>query len=199
MQHYTVYLYLETALHVSGGTCTHHQDRIQLYLQHLVFVTPLLLTPLRLSDAIVEELEPVWVLWVAYDTHSTLKWPWKDTGKTQYQLYRRLGGPQCRSGQVRKISPPSGFDPQTVQPVAQSLYRLSYPAHSKEGTFVTFEYRAILKYVIKWTYKFKVPLYSIKYVHVVIYLSSLNKHQPVTYTEGINHTILYFPPTCFGP
>ena len=39
-------------------------------------------------------------------------------GKTQYQLYRRLGGPQGRSGQVRKISPPPGFDPRTVQPVA---------------------------------------------------------------------------------
>jgi len=30
--------YLETALHVSGFTSTHHQERIQLYLQHLVFV-----------------------------------------------------------------------------------------------------------------------------------------------------------------
>ena len=39
MQLYTVYLYLETALHVSGGTSTHHQESIQLYLQHLVFVT----------------------------------------------------------------------------------------------------------------------------------------------------------------
>ena len=54
MQRYTIYLYLETALHVSGGTSTHHQERKQLYLQHLVFVTPLLL-----STAIVEELEPV--------------------------------------------------------------------------------------------------------------------------------------------
>jgi hypothetical protein len=53
MQYYTVYLYLETALHVSGGTFTHHRERIQLYLQHLVFVTPLL------SAAIVEELEQV--------------------------------------------------------------------------------------------------------------------------------------------
>ena len=53
-QRYTVYLYLETALHVSGGTSTHHQERIQPYLQHLVFVTPLLL-----SAAIVEELELV--------------------------------------------------------------------------------------------------------------------------------------------
>jgi hypothetical protein len=50
MQRYTVYLYLETALHVSGGTSTHHQERIQLYLQQLVFV-----------------------LWVAYAIQSTLK------------------------------------------------------------------------------------------------------------------------------
>jgi len=64
MQRYTVYLYLEAAVHVSGGTSTHHQERIQLYLQHLVFVTPLLL-----SASLVEELE----LWVAYATHSTLK------------------------------------------------------------------------------------------------------------------------------
>jgi hypothetical protein len=54
MQRLTVYLYPETALHVSGGTTTHHQQLIQLYLQHLVFVTPLLL-----SAAIVEDLEQV--------------------------------------------------------------------------------------------------------------------------------------------
>jgi hypothetical protein len=51
---HTVYLYLETTLHVSGGTSTHHQERIQLYLEHLIFVIPLLL-----SAAIGEELEPV--------------------------------------------------------------------------------------------------------------------------------------------
>ena len=43
MQSYTVYLYLETVLHVSGVTFTHHQEHIQLYLQHLLFVRPLLL------------------------------------------------------------------------------------------------------------------------------------------------------------
>ena len=43
MQLYTVCLYLETAQHVSGGTSTHHQEHIQLYVQHLVFVTPLML------------------------------------------------------------------------------------------------------------------------------------------------------------
>ena len=39
-------------------------------------------------------------------------------GKTRYPLYRRLGGSQGRSGQVRKISPPPEFDPRTVQPIA---------------------------------------------------------------------------------
>jgi len=34
-------------------------------------------------------------------------------GKTRYPLYRRLDGPQGRSGQVRKISSPPGFDPRT--------------------------------------------------------------------------------------
>ena len=38
--------------------------------------------------------------------------------KTSYPLYRRLGGPHGRSGRVRKISPPPGFDPWTVNPVA---------------------------------------------------------------------------------
>ena len=49
--------YLETAQHVSGGTIAHHQERKQMYLQHMVFVRPLLL-----PAAIV-----------VYATHSTLK------------------------------------------------------------------------------------------------------------------------------
>jgi hypothetical protein len=46
--------YLETALHVSRGTTNRNQESIRLRLQHLVFVTLLLL-----PAAIVEELEPV--------------------------------------------------------------------------------------------------------------------------------------------
>jgi hypothetical protein len=38
--------------------------------------------------------------------------------KTRYLLHKRLVGPQGRSEQMRKISPPPGFDPRTVQPVA---------------------------------------------------------------------------------
>ena len=55
--------------------------------------------------------------------------------ETRYPLYRRLGGHQSRSGRVRKISPPAGFDPRTVQPVAQLLYRLSYP-----GSYIALYY-----------------------------------------------------------
>ena len=39
-------------------------------------------------------------------------------GKTRYLLYRRLGGPQGRSGWLRKISPPLELDSLTVQSVA---------------------------------------------------------------------------------
>jgi hypothetical protein len=45
--------YLKTALHVSGGNITHHQERKQLYLQHLVFVTPLLLPSANVTQFIL--------------------------------------------------------------------------------------------------------------------------------------------------
>jgi hypothetical protein len=50
-------------------------------------------------------------------------------GKTRYPLYRRLGGPHGRSGRVRKISLPPGFDPRTVQPVASHYTDCAIPAH----------------------------------------------------------------------
>ena len=49
-------------------------------------------------------------------------------GKTWYPLYRRLGGPQGRSGRMRKILPPPGFDPQTVQPVASRYTDRAIPS-----------------------------------------------------------------------
>ena len=64
VQLYTVYLYLETALHVSSGTSTHHQGRIQLYLQHLVYVTPLLLPAAIAADSSngVTNTSSIWYL-----------------------------------------------------------------------------------------------------------------------------------------
>jgi hypothetical protein len=40
------------------------------------------------------------------------------SGMTWYPLYRKLGGPHSQTGQVRKISPPLGFNPWIIQPVA---------------------------------------------------------------------------------
>jgi len=47
-------------------------------------------------------------------------------GKTRYPLYRGLGGPQDRSGGVRKMSLPRGFDARTVQPVASRYTDYAY-------------------------------------------------------------------------
>jgi hypothetical protein len=35
MQRYEVYLYMETALHISGGTSTHHQEYIASIFQYV--------------------------------------------------------------------------------------------------------------------------------------------------------------------
>ena len=49
-------------------------------------------------------------------------------GKTRYPFYRRLDGPQGRSGRAENLVN-TGILSRTVQPVAQSLYRLSYSAY----------------------------------------------------------------------
>ena len=50
--------------------------------------------------------------------------------KTQYPLHKRLGVPQGWSGWLQKILPPPGFDPQTVQPVANCYTNYTIPAHT---------------------------------------------------------------------
>jgi len=54
--------------------------------------------------------------------HATSQ-PFTPMKETRYAFYSSLGGPQGRSGRLRKASSPTAFDPQTVQPVASS-----YPA-----------------------------------------------------------------------
>ena len=49
---------------------------------------------------------------------------------TRYPMNTRLGGPQGRSGQARKISPPHpGFDSRSVQPVASRYTDYAVSAH----------------------------------------------------------------------
>ena len=49
----------------------------------------------------------------------------------RYPFYRRLCRSQGRSGRVRKISPPPGFDLRTVQPVACRYTDYAIPTHKK--------------------------------------------------------------------
>ena len=59
-----------------------------------------------------------------FQDHGTRRSEWPATGtghtlppgRTQYPLYRKLGGSQGRSGQAENLAPP-GFDSWTVQPV----------------------------------------------------------------------------------
>ena len=62
-------------------------------------------------------------------------------GSTRYPLYRRLGGPQGRSGRVRKISPPSppGFDPRTIQLVAIRYTDWAIPAETCRNFFCVYK------------------------------------------------------------
>jgi hypothetical protein len=52
-------------------------------------------------------------------------------GKTRYPLCSGLGGPQGRSARVWKISPPSGFDLWTVQPVPSRYTVCGIPANQQ--------------------------------------------------------------------
>jgi len=48
--------------------------------------------------------------------------------KTRHPFYRRLGGPQGRSGRVWKMSPPTGIRSLDRPARSESLYLLSYPS-----------------------------------------------------------------------
>ena len=54
MQQYTVYLYLQTAVHVSGVISSHHQELISLYLQYLTLLRPLLLPVVNVTGCEVQ-------------------------------------------------------------------------------------------------------------------------------------------------
>jgi len=74
-------------------------------------------------------------------------------GKTRYPMYRKLGGPQSRSGQVREISPPSEFDPQTFHPVA--------------SRYINYATRPTLKYSYNYILLFFSFLY-LRFLHLKI-------------------------------
>ena len=65
-------------------------------------------------------------------------------GKARYPFYRRLGGLKGRSRKAENLVP-TGIRSRTVQPVAQSLYRLSYTAHTFCILHFKFQYIIFIK------------------------------------------------------
>jgi hypothetical protein len=84
-------------------------------------------------------------------------------GKTRYPLYRRVGGPQGRSGRARKISSSTGIRSKDRPARSQSVYRLSYPSARTSRYVLYWSRRAIqyvrqIKRVIHLTLKSALPL-----------------------------------------
>ena len=73
--------------------------------------------------------------------------------KTRYPLYGRLGGPQGRSGQVRKVSPPTGTRSLDRSARSESLYLLSYPGPPGSAVFFCI-------YLVNGTFTGKEKYYS---------------------------------------
>ena len=95
--------------------------------------------------------------------------------KVRYAVYRRLGGPQDRSGRVRKITPPTGFDPQTIQPVVSSRYTdCAFPAHCC---------------TLVWSIRLRVVLYLLRrkfhWLPLSLCLSLSLSHSPLHFTFAI--------------
>ena len=71
------------------------------------------------------------------------------SGKTRYPLYRRLGGPRGRSGQVQNISPPTGILSPDRPAGSESLYWLSYPGPQLEPIVQEVQMLGVKRHVIK--------------------------------------------------
>jgi len=76
-------------------------------------------------------------------------------GKTRYPFYRRLGGSQGRSGRAENLVS-TGIRSRTVQPVAKSLYRLSYRAHNNISYYVL----VLMHFVLHWEHNWGLFLNS---------------------------------------
>ena len=68
-------------------------------------------------------------------------------------MYRRLGGPQGRSGRMRKISPPPGFDPRNVQSVASRYTNYAIPAtDGLSKTTKNIDFLSLISSGSKWAF-----------------------------------------------
>jgi hypothetical protein len=114
--------------------------------------------------------------------------------KTRYPLYRRLDGPQRRSGRVRKISPPTWIRSPDRPARSESLYRLQCdptligtpPIRPALFHTVSAVGAHVVKTVFKEIHQFK----FLRPTNALIYT-----YKMLTHTVKISRAA----PTCFGP
>ena len=95
-------------------------------------------------------------------------------GKTRYPFYRRLDELQGRSGQVRKISPSTGFDPRTVQPLASR-----YTDWATRPTGLPVKYPLFLSY-----FNLNSLDSALKYIHVLKFNESASSGAKFFHADG---------------
>ena len=99
-------------------------------------------------------------------------------GKTRYPLYKGLGGPQGRSGQVRKISLPTRIRSPDRPARSQSLYRLRYPALCRRYTVCIIYYHRMC--ICCFWYHIYLLLYSIWLAQWTNLISGLSLTEHIT-------------------
>jgi hypothetical protein len=135
-------------------------------------------------------------------------------GKIPVPIYRRLGGLQGRSGRVRKISPPPGFDPRTVQPVASRYTYCVIPGPTgylctrakcqyrdcTTGSRVTFQkYLNFSRVGFKCAYgHVDTYMYMCVYIYIYIYVRSPVEIRNLAQWNLIDRSITA-PPPVFPP
>jgi len=120
-----VFLNVESQLHVSATTRSHQQVKVKWSRYR-----PGVAQRVGRGIALLFHARGTRRGWVV----SSTSWPhFTPPGKTRYPFYKRMGGTQGQSGRAENLVP-IGIRSLTVQPVAQSLYRLSYPVPNHHQT-----------------------------------------------------------------
>ena len=118
-------------------------------------------------------------------------------GKTRYRLYRRLGGLQVPSGEVRKISPPTGFDPRTVQPIGSRsidyanrpvYYKCTHNKYSCKIPFILVRLSCNLNFLDRYSKKYRNIKFHVKSVQL--------KQNGSMRTDGLTKLISCFSQYC---
>ena len=93
-------------------------------------------------------------------------------GKAQYPLYRRLGGPQGRSGQAKNLAPP-WFDPRSVQPVVSR-----YTDWATRPTHPVYKDTHIYIYIYKgWTCFWSTSVPNVTCLNSWLVVAKMSKYQ----------------------